>query len=411
MKKKVLSIVLIVLLAVLAAELAFVVLSLTGREGAAAVLSTEPQNVTLSTEPSVPGDSQPVEPTGDTQPEDTQPEDTTGDIQPEDTQPQDTTEATQPTELTETSFLLTFTGDSTIGCAPNMEFNAYGYTHVVGEDYEYPFRNVAEYFRNDDLTLVNLESVLAEKGVGTPAPNTFVFRAPTAYVNILTSSSVEAVTLANNHYMDYGDGGYASTKQTLADAGVTYVEQNGSAIYTTESGLVVGLYAAAFLRYDDDMRNEIADLRSKGAQLIVAAMHWGNEGQYRPTHEQKDWAHTLIDAGVDIVWGHHSHVLQPIEEYNGGIIYYSLANFTFGGNTWPRDPDTAVLQQEVILGSDGSIKLGKLTIIPCRVSSADTGLNNYQPTPYEEGSAGYDRVMSKLEGTWTGPDLTVEYGG
>ena len=157
------------------------------------------------------------------------------------------------------------------------------------------------------------------------------------------------------------------------------------------------------------MLNEIKHLRDQGAQLIVAAMHWGNEGQYRPTEIQKNWAHTLIDAGVDIVWGNHSHVLQPIEEYNGGIIYYSLGNCTFGGNTWPRDPDTAVLQQEVILGSDGSIKLGKLTIIPCRVSSVDSGLNNFQPTPYEEGSAGYDRVISKLEGTWKGADLIVDY--
>ena len=200
MKKKVLSIVLIVLLAVLAAELAFVVLSLTGREGAAAVLSTEPQNATLSTEPSVPGDSQPVEPTGDTQPEDTQPEDTTGDIQPEDTQPQDTTEATQPTELTETSFLLTFTGDSTIGCAPNMEFNAYGYTHVVGEDYEYPFRNVAEFFENDDFTMINLEGPFTDGGY--PAQKMFTFRGPSSYIRILTENSVEAVTLANNHSLD-----------------------------------------------------------------------------------------------------------------------------------------------------------------------------------------------------------------
>lgn len=393
MKKKVLSIVLIVLLAVLAAELAFVVLSLTGREGAAAVLATEPQHATLSTEPSVPGDSQP--------------EDTTGDIQPEDTQPEDTTEATQPTELTETSFLLTFTGDSTIGSDPNLFANRYGYILTVGEDYEYPFRNLAEFFKNDDLTLVNLEGVFADKGTG--AVKQFVFRGPTAYINILTSSSVEAVTLANNHSLDFGMEGYESTKNVLTEGGVTYVEDQGSAIYTTESGLVVGLYAAAFTRDDADMHNEIKHLRDQGAQLIVAAMHWGNEGQYRPTEIQKNWAHTLIDAGVDIVWGNHSHVLQPIEEYNGGIIYYSLGNCTFGGNTWPRDPDTAVLQQEVILGSDGSIKLGKLTIIPCRVSSVDSGLNNFQPTPYEEGSAGYDRVMSKLEGTWKGADLIVDY--
>lgn len=390
MKKKILSIVLIILLAVLTAELVYVGYTIFTREGAAAVLSTEPVE-TNSTEP---------EPTG------TGPEETTQGAE-ETTLPTEPEETTQPTEPPQTSFLLTFTGDSTIGSDPNLFANQYGYILTVGEDYEYPFRNIAQYFRNDDLTLVNLEGVFADSGIG--ATKQFVFRGPTSYINILTGSSVEAVTLANNHTLDFGVEGYESTKTTLQDGGVTYVEDQGSAIHTTESGLVVGLYAAAFTRDDADMRNEIANLRNQGAQVIIAAMHWGNEGQYRATDAQKSWAHALIDAGVDIVWGNHSHVLQPIEEYNGGIIYYSLGNCTFGGNTWPRDPDTAVLQQEVILQGDGTVKLGELTIIPCSVSSATTGLNNFQPTPYEEGSAGYDRVMSKLDGSWKGADLIVDY--
>ena len=111
-----------------------------------------------------------------------------------------------------------------------------------------------------------------------------------------------------------------------------------------------------------------------------------------------------IDAGANIVWGHHPHVLQPIEEYNGGIIYYSLGNFAFGGNSVPKDHDTAVLQQEIIREPDGSIHLGKLTIIPCSVSSIKER-NNFQPTPYEEGSEEYKRVLSKLDGTYGGPNL------
>lgn len=385
MKKKILSVVLIVLLAVLAAELVYVGCTVFNREGAAAVLSTEP----VQTRP-----SEATDPTDATEPE-------------ESSQPTEPEETTQPTEPVLTSFLLTFTGDSTIGSDPNLFANPYGYILTIGDDYEYPFRNIAQYFREDELTLVNLEGVFADSGTG--ATKQFVFRGPTSYVNILTGSSVEAVTLANNHTLDFGVEGYESTKTALQGGGVTYVEDQGSVIHTTESGLVVGLYAAAFTRNDEDMKSEIASLRNQGAQVIVAAMHWGNEGQYRATEAQKSWAHALIDAGVDIVWGNHSHVLQPIEEYNGGIIYYSLGNCTFGGNTWPRDPDTAVLQQEVIVSSDGTVKLGKLTIIPCSVSSATTGLNNFQPTPYAEGSAGYDRVMSKLDGSWKGADLIVDY--
>ncbi len=307
----------------------------------------------------------------------------------------------------QTRFLLTFTGDSTLGSAPSDFAKSHHFIQTVGTDYAFPYRNLYEYFANDDLTLVNLESVLADEGA--LAVKLFNFRAPTEFVQVLTSSSVEAVTLANNHTLDFGEDGYTTTKETLTSAGVAYVEQDRSTIYTTEGGLVVGLYAAAFLRDDDAMETEIAALKSQGAQLIIAAMHWGNEGSYRAAESQKEWAHDLIDAGVDIVWGNHPHTLQPIEEYGDGIIFYSLANCSFGGNIWPKDLDTAILQQEVILNPDGTVSLGELTRIPCRISSLENGQNNFQPTPYEEGSPEYDRVLSKLDGSFKGPDLVVDY--
>ena len=391
MRKNILTIILIILCAVLAVELGFVCVNLLNRQGAAAVLSTEP----MDTDPSD-GSSEPTDGTDAT--------DATDGTDATDPSSDPTGESTQPAK---NSFLLTFTGDSTLGSDPNLFSNGAGFIFTIGNDYQYPYRNISQYFKNDDMTFVNLEGVFANDGAG--ATKLFVFRGPTDYIKILTQSSVEAVTLANNHTMDFGMTGYISTKDTLEKGGVTYVEQDGSAIYTTESGLVVGIYGAAFNRNDADMRNEIAALRNKGAQVIVAAVHWGNEGQYRATQQQKDWGHALIDAGVDIVWGNHPHTLQPIEQYKDGIIYYSLGNCSFGGNTWPRDLDTAVLQQEVILNADGSVSLGELTIIPCSISSATTGQNNFQPTPYEKDSAQYKRVLSKLDGSFTGPDLTVDY--
>ncbi len=386
MKRNILTTILVILCAVLAAELIFVGYQVaTMDDGAASVLSTEPAQL-----------QQPSQPPADPSESSTEP----------------STEATDPpteppTEPAQTSFRLTFTGDSTLGCSPDLFLNQYGFLKTVGDDFGFPYRNLAPWFADDDLTLINLEGVFADEGTG--AEKLFTFRAPTEYVKVLTEGSVEAVTLANNHSMDFGTAGYDATKQALTGAGVTFVEQDSSVIYTTEGGLVVGLYAAAFTRNDDDMKQEIAALKAQGAQLIVAAIHWGNEGQYRATQQQKDWGHALIDAGVHIVWGHHPHTLQPIEEYNGGIIYYSMGNCSFGGNTWPLDPDTALVQQEVILSSDGTVALGSLTIVPCRVSSVDSGLNNFQPTPYAEGSAEYDRVMNKLNGTYYGPDLTVNY--
>ena len=106
--------------------------------------------------------------------------------------------------------------------------------------------------------------------------------------------------------------------------------------------------------------------------------------------------------------GNHPHVLQPVEEYNGGLIYYSLGNFSFGGNDHPKDYDSAVLQQQVLRDPDGTIRLGELTVIPISISSV-SDRNNYQPIPYEEGSEEYQRVMDKLNGTYSGANVIPSY--
>ena len=335
--------------------------------------------------------------------------------QPEQTQPTETTEA--PTEApTETippttepgpeHFLLTFAGDCTLGSAPGDFTSPHSFISTVGTDYGYPFRNVAEYFMNDDFTIINLESVIADSGYA--AAKLFCFRGPTEYTQILTGSSVEAVTLANNHTGDFGKEGYDSTVQALTGAGVPFVEENKTKIVTTQSGLTIGLYADAFAFKVEDIQKNVKALRDQGAEIVICAYHWGTEGSYRATADQEKFARASIDAGADIVYGHHPHVLQRIEQYGNGVIMYSLGNFSFGGNNFPRDLDSALVQLEVIRELDGTIRLGQMTLIPVSVSSMAVQ-NNFQPTPYVIGSAEYLRVLSKLDGTFTGPDLVVDY--
>ena len=242
----------------------------------------------------------------------------------------------------------------------------------------------------------------------TSPSSTFAFKGPTAYTQILTGSSVEAVTLANNHAEDYGTEGYKNTAKALTDAGVYYVEKNNTTLLTTESGLKIGLYAASFDFSKSDITSDIAQLRKDGAEIVICAFHWGTEGSYRPTGTQESFGKAAIDAGADIVYGSHPHVLQKVEQYKDGIIYYSLGNFSFGGSTFPQDYDSAVLQQEVIRDADGKISLGELKMIPVSISSINA-YNNYQPTPYEEGSDEYNRVISKLDGSFKGADLVVDY--
>ena len=296
------------------------------------------------------------------------------------------------------TYVLTFAGDCTLGCSLNHAYNGYGFIKTVGEDYDYPFVNVKTFFENDDYTFVNLEGPLCVGG--NPAVKEHVFRGDPAYVAMLTGSGVEFASLSNNHSMDYGNTGYAETKENLTNAGIAYVERDSSVIVTTESGLTIGIYGAVYYLLDEEViTKEIATLRRQGVDLVIFAPHWGSENSYVTTEEQVKLAHAAIDAGADIVYGTHPHVLQPIEEYNGGVIFYSLGNFSFGGNIYPKDYDTALLQQQIIRNADGTVSLGELTIIPANISAL-SDRNNYQPTLYEEGSEGYERVMQKLSGTF-----------
>ena len=331
------------------------------------------------------------------------------------TEPVETTEATEPTETeppeTEPpqpeSFLLTFTGDCTFGGTPARVNAETGFLKVVGDDYDYPFRNVRTYFENDDYTLINLEQAMGDKGY--PADKQWTFRGPAEYTQIMTGSSVEFVTIANNHSYDFGKECYEQTREILEGAGIAYAESYTSVTVTTERGLTIAIYAvdaSLSAMNKEKMVAGITQLKESGVDVIVAAFHWGYENVFTSNPAQQEMGKAAIDAGANIVWGHHPHVLQPIEEYNGGIIYYSLGNFAFGGNSIPKDHDTALLQQEIIREPDGTIRLGELTIIPCSVSSIKER-NNFQPTPYEEGSEEYNRVLAKLNGTYAGPNLPI----
>lgn len=330
------------------------------------------------------------------------------------TQPPETTvppttelEPTEPpaTEPQTVIYTLCFAGDCTLGTDHKSYGTAGSFVYTVGTNYSYPFENVQSYFANDDFTMVNLEGVFTEGG--TPADKTFTFRGPESYAKILTAGSVEAVSLANNHTLDFGQSGYNSTKTALQRENVAYVEENKTALYTTQSGLTIGMVAAQFYIEPSTLQKAITQLRKDGAEIVIFSYHGGVEGSYRATDKQKYYAHYAIDAGADIVFGHHSHVLQPIEHYKNGVIYYSLGNFSFGGNRNPPDKDSAIIQQTVIRDPDGTVRLGETTPIACRLSSL-ANWNDFRPTPYTEGSKEQLRALSKLDGSFNGPDLEID---
>ena len=326
-----------------------------------------------------------------------------------------TTVPTEPTQPDLTGeFLLSFAGDCTFG--GNYTYTASSWNtfdKVVGTNYAHPFENVKYLFEADDYTFVNLEGTLTTYDptqedmkecwlINKP----FRFRGTPEYVNILTQGSAEFASIANNHILDYAKQGMIDTQNALTAAGVAWASWDQTALVTTESGLTIGVYANSYAFRNDPPEDPeahlvagIQALKAQGAEVIIASLHWGIESKYTPDSTQKELAHAAIDAGANIVYGHHTHTLQPVESYNGGMIYYSLGNFSFGGNRNPNDKDTAVIQQKILRAADGTVTLGETILIPCRLSSV-TDRNDYRPTPYEEGSSAYQRCMKKLQGTY-----------
>ncbi len=315
------------------------------------------------------------------------------------TEPAETTAAT--TEPGPEEFTLTFAGDCTFAMS--------GFDAAVAGDYTYPFRGVQDYFATDDCTFVNLECALSDRG--TKASKLFTFRGDPAYVNILTEGSVEFASLVNNHSMDFGQVAYDDTKALLEEAGVYYGENREITLIELERGLKIGVLSLYFPQTTDGIASSIKSLREQGAHIVVVCVHWGEEYHFKPNDVQVNVGRYAIDNGADIVYGQHPHVLQPIEEYNGGIIFYSLANFSFGGNPMPGDMDTAILQQKIVLQPDGNAELGELNIVPCFVSGTPTVVNNYQPVPMdpEKDADAYARVLRKLKGEYELDKLHVGY--
>ena len=305
-------------------------------------------------------------------------------------------------EPTPEYFTLSFIGDCTL--APHQ--NTQDYFNKVGDDYAYPFANTVQYFADDEYTFANLECTFSDRNLSAVGYPTFYFRAPTSYVNILLEGGVDFVTTANNHLNDFGDKGVEDTYATLDNAGLPYGKVGQAQVVTTKNGIKIGIYCGfnindgLFVPTTEECLNAISQMKADGAEYIVMAFHWGKELYYKPSQKMIDLAEACIDAGADLIYGTHPHVLGPIVEYNGGIIMYSVGNWSFGGNTQPTDQDTAIIQVTIKRDIDGSLSTEGYDVIPCCVSSnmsGGVGYNDYKPTPYPEDNEGYKRVLSKLD--------------
>ncbi len=245
----------------------------------------------------------------------------------------------------ETSYTILFTGDIMLDRGVRYMTEKHG-----NNDYTFPFAKISEVLNEGDVVFGNLESVISDQGwdVG----GLYSFRALPEAMKGLSYAGFDVVSLANNHAFDYTREAFEDTMRRLSDNNILYT---GAGFDKEEAHLPKTILlgpeetSIGFLGYTEflfpyavatEERSGITDFTLENMKrdiekakeeidVLVVTFHYGNEYQKQPNARQRELSKKAIDYGADIVIGHHPHVTQPVEKYNGKYIAYSLGNFIF----------------------------------------------------------------------------------
>lgn len=217
-------------------------------------------------------------------------------------------------------------------------------------DYNLPFINIADFLKSADLTFANLENPVSSRGVNVGSK--YSFRADPRTIEGLKYAGFNIVSIANNHMWDYGREAFLDTMTHLREAGIDFVgggnnskeahqpvikDVKGTKVaflaYTEFlQSVIAGKNSAGITRWDmEQMKKDIIAAQNE-SDLVVVSFHWGDEYQTKHNLKQEQFAKAAIDAGADLIIGHHPHVVQEVEQYKEGWIAYSLGNFVFDQN-------------------------------------------------------------------------------
>jgi poly-gamma-glutamate capsule biosynthesis protein CapA/YwtB (metallophosphatase superfamily) len=292
-----------------------------------------------------------------------------------------------PTPQSNEPITITAVGDIMLGSPfPNE-------TRMPPNDGADLLKDVTPVLSAADIAFGNMEGPIVDGGIsekcGTPKPGQpvrcFAFRMPTRYAKHLKAAGFDVMSIANNHASDFGEAGRASTRRTLDELGIKHIGSDRDRYSTAY--LEVNGHTVAFVGFahnaiqpnvnDLDTARRLVQEADKKADIVVVSFHGGAEGtgaQNVPKRtelfygEQRGnlplFAHTVIDAGADLVIGHGPHVLRGMEIYKDRLIDYSLGNFATYG--WFRlEAETALtIILEVKLDATGKFIGG--TIHPAR---------------------------------------------
>lgn len=218
--------------------------------------------------------------------------------------------------------------------------------------YDYAWAGLQGIFAEDDLTVINLEC--APTDIVDPEPKEFVFRCPTDSLASLARASIEVANLGNNHSGDHGKEAIVDGRANLLAVGVEPVgagrdagEAGEPALFEIEGWTVAVLgFGGVFptpawfateespgMRDGDDIPSMVAavEAATEMADIVVVSIHWGVELDTTPRAEDVERAQAMIDAGADVIFGHHAHRLQPFDLVGDSAVFWGLGNFV-----WPR---------------------------------------------------------------------------
>jgi poly-gamma-glutamate synthesis protein (capsule biosynthesis protein) len=210
----------------------------------------------------------------------------------------------------------------------------------VGKGYDHFFEGVAPSLRSVDMVVANLEGPITSRAslsygtrsVSEPGHMQFTFASTTG--NLLKKFNIGAVTLGNNHILDFGREGYKETVRTLDQADVAWFG-GPYAVFTNARVVRINGVSIALVAFNQFLGGDVAytekRIREMESQvdLTIVYAHWGEEYETKPSSYIVPWSKRFVDAGADLVIGAHPHVVIPFEEYKNVRMYYSLGNFIF----------------------------------------------------------------------------------
>jgi poly-gamma-glutamate synthesis protein (capsule biosynthesis protein) len=277
------------------------------------------------------------------------------------------------------SITIAAAGDTVLGFNLQDHFDA---QLALGQTRESLFdlyvRGIRNMLGQADLAVVNLECPFTERG--EKLTKNFNFRARPELVEILKRASIDAVSLANNHAMDFGVDGLNDTRQTLDAAAIGHFGTGGNLgearrpLIVARNGFRVGFLGYYFQSTEDmlepaeiyalENRPGVAGCYTDLAQIkamvsadvaalvpevdaVIPFFHWGKEGRYVVGEYQTEIAHLCIRQGARAILGAHPHRLHGVEMFEGAPIFYSLGNFIYGGIKNPEDTLTMVAQLRI----------------------------------------------------------------